>query len=504
MYFLIGSFVGSMLAALCVTPFVSRYVTKWGLVDVPDDRRKTHKEPTPLSAAIPLLLPLVGTTVYALVFSNSYSNLFEHRQRFAIGLIVSACLIALVGLIDDRFTLRGRQKLVGQFLSIVALMAISGLVVRRIALFGYSIELGLLSVPFTLFWLLGAVNAFNLIDGIDGLATSIGIIISGALGGLAVLNGHGDVAVIALSLSGALCGFLVFNFPPARMFLGDAGSMLIGLVLGGLAIRSSLKGPATAALVVPTAIWALPIFDVSIAILRRKLTGRSLYETDHGHLHHCLVRRSQSGKRALLFAGFLSLLTAFGALISVQIQSDLLAFVSVIVMMLILVLSKSFGHTELNMLFTRVKKLGSSMLSRRSPGDSDSEELMTRFQGSSEWESLWATLTQFATRFDLSVVELNVNLPAIGEEYHARWRSHASMDPARQWRTEIPLIVEDRTVGSLKVFGAVGAVPVCEWMGQLIAGLKPFEEQMEDLVRESSGVMADGKIAKATHVTPTV
>ena len=148
MYFLIGSFVGSMLAALCVTPFVSRYVTKWGLVDVPDDRRKTHKEPTPLSAAIPLLLPLIGTTVFAFAVTNSYSHLFQHRQRFAIGLIVSSVLIALVGLVDDRFSLRGRQKLFGQFIAIAALMSLGGLVVQKIALFGYSIELGLLAVPF--------------------------------------------------------------------------------------------------------------------------------------------------------------------------------------------------------------------------------------------------------------------------------------------------------------------------------------------------------------------
>ena len=490
MQFLVGIFVFSMVVALCVTPFVARAAKSWGLVDKPDERRKIHKSATPLSAAIPLLLPLTLTSIIAFNFSNPYSEVMAHQHRFTTGLLLAAYIIAFIGILDDRFGLRGRQKLLGQMLAIGILMSVGGLVVERISLFGHNFALGeFLAIPFTAFWLLGAVNAFNLIDGIDGLATSVGIIISGALGGMAIMNGHGEFAMFALTLSGALCGFLVFNFPPARMFLGDAGSMLIGLILGGLAIRSSLKGPATAALVVPTAIWALPIFDVSIAILRRKLTGRSLYETDHGHLHHCLMRRSQSGRRALAIAGLLCLLTAAGALTSVHMENDLMACVSAIVMMLILVVSKSFGHTELNMLFNRLRKLGSSILLRSRRQDlPESDQLLTRFQGSREWETLWDMLTSFGSRFELDLIELNVNLPAIGEEYHAKWTSHRHVDFIRQWRSEMPLVVHGRTVGSLRVSGPINDGSVCEWMGDLISGLRPFERQMEELVQESYAV----------------
>src|SRR5262249_15642423 len=129
------------------------------------------------------------------------------------------------------------------------------------------VECGLFATPGPMAWMPGALNALNLIDGSDGVATTVGIVLSLALTALAMVTGHTMDAILAAGLLGALLGFLFYNFPPASVFLGDAGSMLIGLVLGVLAIRSALKGPATVALATPTALWAIPLFDVSMAIL---------------------------------------------------------------------------------------------------------------------------------------------------------------------------------------------------------------------------------------------
>src|SRR5437868_2212657 len=151
-----------------------------------------------------------------------------------------------------------------------------------------------MAVPVTLFLLLGAIGSLNLIDGMDGLLSTVGVLVSLAVAGMAVMGGHWLAACAAVALAGALLGFLRYNFPPATIFLGDSGSMLIGLVLGVLAIKSALKTPTTVALMAPAVLLTIPIFDTFAAILRRKLTGRSIYSTDRGHLHHCLLSRGLS------------------------------------------------------------------------------------------------------------------------------------------------------------------------------------------------------------------
>src|SRR5205085_2901248 len=153
----------------------------------------------------------------------------------------------------------------------VAIVMGFGLQIKSIGLLGMHVDLGLLAAPFTVFWLLGAINSLNLIDGMDGLLGSIGVIVTLSMAVMALLVGQWLAACVAAALAGALLGFLCFNFPPAAIFMGDCGSMLVGLVVGVLAIQSSLKGPATVALAGPLALLVIPIFDTSAAIVRRKL-----------------------------------------------------------------------------------------------------------------------------------------------------------------------------------------------------------------------------------------
>jgi len=145
---------------------------------------------------------------------------------FAIGL-GSACLwVCALGILDDRGLLRGRQKFIGQIVAALMLTS-SGCVISRLEILDVRLELGMLSIPFTIFWLVGAINAVNLMDGVDGLATTIGAILSGAFALMAMITGHELEAMLAVALCGSLLGFLPYNFPRARIFLGDTGSMLI-------------------------------------------------------------------------------------------------------------------------------------------------------------------------------------------------------------------------------------------------------------------------------------
>jgi len=484
MSFAISFAVGLLLSAL-LTPVMRWAAIPLGIVDHPDGRRKLHQQPTPLGGGVAVCLATILAVIVSLCTSWQ-GSLGEGKSpgHFLIGLLAAVIMIVAVGLLDDCVSLRGRQKLAGQIVA-TAILVFSGLVVERINIFGAQIELGLLSIPFTFFWLLGAINALNLIDGIDGLASSVGVILSLAIAGMAAMTGHGLDALIAVALCGALLGFLLYNFPPASIYLGDAGSMLIGLLLGALAIRSSLKGPATAALAAPTVIWAIPILDVGMAILRRKLTGRSIYHTDRGHLHHCMLRKGFSHRTTLLWIGILCTFTAFGSLASVARENEWLAVGSALAVFSILLLTQWFGTAEFRMLGSRLKTMLESLLkfSQRKKWET-SRPVHTRFTGTRDWDELWNTLTEYAERFDLCSVQLNVNLPAWNEDYHVQWQRRSEEDHHREWLTDLPLVTHQITIGRLRIRGRCADGSVCTWMGDLIAGLKPFETHLLYLIEE--------------------
>jgi UDP-GlcNAc:undecaprenyl-phosphate GlcNAc-1-phosphate transferase len=471
----------SFVACLVLTPLVRRLAIRWRIVDTPDEHRKLHAKEVPLGGGIAIMLAFMLSVLVVATFSDSQFFTLASDLKFVIGLIVGACAICTVGIIDDRFGLRGRQKLLGQLAAATALIG-SGLVIDSISIFNYSITLGLLAIPFTYFWILGAINSLNLLDGADGLATSVAVVLCSAIGGMAFLTGHPTEAFLACSMAGGLAAFLVYNRPPASIFLGDAGSMFIGLILGALAIRGSFKGPATVVLAVPLTIWAIPILDVCMAIVRRKLTGRSIYSTDRGHLHHRLQQHGLGNSKMVLTIGVFCACTAMGALISIPLHNELVAYGTMLVVVAVLVVTRIFGYSEFVLLLRRTHHLVYSFAPRgRRVG-----AVETRLQGDQRWDELWNTLTEFAERFDLSEVELNVHLPAIHEDYHAKWQRRDAPSESAVWFSDIPLIAEATTVGRLRISGSCQEDDVCTWMGDLIAGLKPFETHLLELVDDAT------------------
>ena len=483
---LIISIAIAFAASLLVTPLVRRLALRLGIVDHPDTGRKLHSRSTPLGGGLAVLAGFV-TSILALSYvwdTQTADVLWD--PAVVTPLLIAMLMICVLGLIDDRFELRGRQKLVGQFFAATVLIG-GGLVIQKIAIFGLTIELGLLAIPFTLLWLLGAINALNLLDGMDGLATSLGIVLSVAFGGMALITGHTADAVLTAAMVGALVGFLIYNFPPASIFLGDAGSMLIGLFLGALAIRSSLKGPATVALAAPVAVWAIPILDVSMAVLRRKLTGRSIYATDRGHLHHSFLRRGMSTVTTVVIIGILCAITAIAAVVSVYTKHEMLAVGTVAAVVATLAIGRMFGHQEFILLLKRTKHFVLSLVPFLHRENGRSHQLQTRLQGTRQWDEIWETLTTYAETLDLDAVQLNVCLPGVGEDYHARWERNGKTIESQVWYSEIPLFVDEMTVGRLKIVGHCNNGNSCDWIGDLISGLKPFEAEMRALIEDTVG-----------------
>ncbi|MFO0943834.1 MAG: MraY family glycosyltransferase, partial [Pirellulales bacterium] len=365
---------------------------------------------------------------------------------------VAMLLIWAVGFADDLWSLRGRQKLLGQIVA-SAILVCGGFAINTVSIFGFHLNLGWLAIPFSMVWLLACTNALNLIDGADGLCSTIGAIIFASLGILASMNGHFAEAAIAFAFCGALLGFLVFNFPPASIFLGDSGSLLIGLVSGALAVRCSLKGPATVTFLVPLCILFLPLLDSTMAIVRRKLTGRSIYTTDRGHIHHLLRGKGLGDKGLLLVVSVIGVFTATVAIAGLHLVGDWVGVLGVIFVFGMLIKTKAFGYTEMILLIRRAAHFAGSFLERVHSDDNSAKHRAVQLQGSREWDKVWQTMVEFAEREQLSSMEMDLHVPWLEEGFHGTWRRSKMPDRQERWNVNLPIFAGDRIAGSVHMCG---------------------------------------------------
>ena len=263
--------IAAVITCAVLMQFTIRFANAVDLVDRPDGRRKIHQGVIPLAGG----LAIYGTLMIALTIFH-FRGLYEPTLGIALWQIMAAAtLICVIGVLDDLRWLRVRYKLVGQ-LAAVGLIVCRGVNLDALTLFGQSIPLGPFAELFVAFLLLGAMNSLNLLDGMDGFLGTIGTLMALSLMMAAILTEHHSVAFLSAAIMGSLIGFLFYNRPPARVYMGDCGSMLVGLLIGVLAVQSSLKTTVALSLVTPLMILALPILDAVAAITRRKLTGRSI------------------------------------------------------------------------------------------------------------------------------------------------------------------------------------------------------------------------------------
>ena len=238
---------------------------------------------------------------------------------------LAAGMVCLAGGIDDTWEPSARTKLLLQLVAVLPAV-VAGYMVERVVWFGYSIELGWLGIPLTVLWLLGCINALNLLDGMDGLASAVGLTIATTLAIIATVEGHPHVAAIAVVLAGVLAGFLLFNLPPARIYMGDSGSMVIGLVVGLLSIQASLKTSTTLSVTSPAIVMAVPMLDTLLAIIRRKLSGMRFDMAVRGHIHHRLLDRGLNPWQVLCVIVWLCLVTGAAATAATLLHNDTVAW----------------------------------------------------------------------------------------------------------------------------------------------------------------------------------
>jgi UDP-GlcNAc:undecaprenyl-phosphate/decaprenyl-phosphate GlcNAc-1-phosphate transferase len=478
----IACFLTAALLSAALTVLAIRLAPRAGLVDHPDQHRKLHKQPIPLGGGAAVFLAslavlgglVVTTTPWRMQVNVDWVNL--------LGAALACSWIVVLGLLDDRFGLRGRQKLAGQLLAAVVLIA-SGVTIGKVGLFGMEIDLGLLAIPCTILWLTGAINALNLLDGMDGMATVIGLILSLAICALSLMTGHAAVAMAALVFSGALLGFLPFNLSPAKIYLGDAGSMLIGIIVGCLSIRATVKGAGTVLLAAPLAVMTIPILDSFAAILRRRLAGQSIYAADRGHLHHRLLAQLGNKYKVLACVAVCSAVTCGCALLSTWFKNDAVALVASLAVVATLAVSGWFGRGEFVMLSSKLWHVCRSLV--RGANKQSALESTTRIQGSRQWETLWATLTESADKLGLTKIQLHIHAAAIQETFSASWESPTLHELSNSWEIKMPLMVAGHGVGCLQIAGEHQGHSNGETIELLQDLLEPFELQLRDFAEQA-------------------
>ena len=449
--YFVAAFFGSLAASLALTPIVCRIARRIGFVDKPDSRRKLHTNVVALGGGLAVLTAVLSTSVVVIGGAVAIGAI-QLDTTFVVGLFVAAVLLTVVGVIDDSVGMRGRYKLAGQLVACLTLMAF-GLRIDSISVFHLNIELGLLAVPITLGWMLGTINAINLLDGADGLVSSVGGLLSLTVAALLALNGcHGE-SLLAVALAGALLGFLRYNLPPASIYQGDTGSMLIGLVIGALTVHGGVKGSASIALAAPLCIMAIPAFDTLAALTRRKLTGGSLFTPDRGHFHHTLLHRGCTISQTVLIIVGVCFVTCLGAVVSLYFRKDVIAIGTMTLILTTLVACRVFGHVEFSLVLHRLVSAFRWWSGSRSGSPTTVVKRAHHLYGSRNWNDLWAALTESAETFGLIRMELRILLPSIHESFYAVWSKANGEIKEEQWSLKSPLSFDGQLAGNLVLVG---------------------------------------------------
>ena len=286
------AFAVSLLVAYVMTPPVKRFADKVGAIDVPRDNRRVHDHPIPRMGGLAIFIGFVLSLIFFVPMSTK-----------VLGLLVGSVIIAVMGGVDDIVSLNPWVKLAGQI--VAALVAIRcGLVFDVISnpnIFAEEtyIEIGWLSIPLTMLWIVGCTNAVNLIDGLDGLAVGVSAISSMTMLIVSLFVSEPVVSIILAALTGACLGFMPYNLNPAKIFMGDVGSQLLGFVLSTASIMGLFKLHAIITFFVPLLALALPLADTIFAFFRRILHGQSPFKADKGHFHHRLLAMGLNQKQVV-------------------------------------------------------------------------------------------------------------------------------------------------------------------------------------------------------------
>jgi UDP-GlcNAc:undecaprenyl-phosphate GlcNAc-1-phosphate transferase len=299
--FFLGIFAVSLLLSFVLTRYVRDTAMVRGWVAAPGSDRHLHVRPLPRFGGVGIFFAFLLSLGVAIFLGRYYPRLglgLSYKALWAT--LLPATLVFLLGLYDDVHPLSAYVKFIGQAIAGIVLFGFGLRILDLPVLFGRQHFPHLLSLPLTILWVLAITNAFNLIDGLDGLAAGSALFSTVVVFVVSLFSNTPWVSMMALSLAGAILGFLRFNFNPATIFLGDCGSLFIGFMLSALALQGAQKAPTTIAVAIPVVSFGLPIVETVVSILRRLIAGRPIFTGDREHIHHKLLERGLSHRQVVI------------------------------------------------------------------------------------------------------------------------------------------------------------------------------------------------------------
>jgi UDP-GlcNAc:undecaprenyl-phosphate GlcNAc-1-phosphate transferase len=326
--FYLGTFIASLFLSFVLTKYVRDIATARGWVTAPALERHLHNRPLPRFGGVAIFLSFLLT--FALMLPAGWHHLavnFGLSFRTLLIILLPGCLIFGLGVYDDIHSVSPYAKVAVQAMAGAMLFAGGLRILDLPVLFGTRHFPWFVGLPLTILWVLAITNAFNLIDGLDGLAAGSALFSTVVVFAVALVSGSSLVALMALALAGSILGFLRFNFSPATIFLGDCGSLFIGFMLSALALQGAQKAPTIIAVAIPVVSFGLPILETALSIVRRFIGGRPVFTADREHIHHKLLQRGLSHRQVVVILYAVSALFALLSLFLLWPSGDMLGLV---------------------------------------------------------------------------------------------------------------------------------------------------------------------------------
>ena len=436
-------YIGAMLLALIATPQVVRFAHSWRVFDRPGTRR-VHSAPVPRLGGVAIFVALVIPVAVLQFFDVEFTRSLHDpsapvSQAHVLALLITGGFIFAVGLVDDLVGMGVRTKLVAQ-ITAAAIACAMGIRIDSIGLSGLTIiEFGWLAWPLTILWIVSITNAVNLIDGLDGLAAGISLIACGVMLVFAIHTQNVSMIVLMSAMLGSLTGFLFFNFNPARIFLGDCGSMFLGYFLSTASVMCATKSAALVALALPAVALGLPIFDTLFSMLRRALERRSMFAADRKHIHHRLIDMGLHHRHAVIIMYAITALAAGIGMLMILV-SDVAGLALILIGALLpsLLIFRAVGAMRIREAFSTFQRNRS--LAREAKGQRrDSEEMRLRLQEAETLDQWWKVVRRAAREMGFARMVIRLELP--GEPARNMvWRlPHRQVDGDRMMQAVFPL-----------------------------------------------------------------
>jgi UDP-GlcNAc:undecaprenyl-phosphate/decaprenyl-phosphate GlcNAc-1-phosphate transferase len=439
------AFLCSLMVGAALTVVVRNRALAFGWVDQAKTSRKIHAKPIPRLGGVAIVVAFFAPLLALLVVDSSVGLTFRSDPNVVKGLFIGGAAIAMLGLYDDFRGAGALKKFTVQF-AVAGMLYALGFRVEQIHIpFGAPIVLGYASLPFTLLWMVGVVNAMNLIDGLDGLAGGVAFFAIATNFLLAFGRGEVLMSLMMAALAGAVLGFLIFNFNPASIFMGDTGSMFLGFVLASVSLKTCQKAGAAVSMLVPIIALGLPIMDTLLAMVRRAVLGRPMFSADKEHIHHRMMSRLVvSHRRAVLLLYALCCLFALTALGLAYANSAQAAMLLCGISVVVFVLMRKLGYLNL-------RDAGQVGQVRRRNVQLRAliKELSDRIAQADGFEPIWLAIRPLAEALDASRLELRLDRRALGVDEGVQFETRRPAGAALPLEARVDLKDRDASYGTL-------------------------------------------------------